>query len=240
MKQAGKKLTAVLLCLCCLLATAAKPLAASQDRQPNKNLWQRELETIIQGIIDWKKADSGEASSGCLLNDVFLQAAGTTAGDWYPIGLGRYGAVDNYQAYLAVVTQAVQDRYKQPGKLSAVKATEWHRIALAILAMGGDPTAVGRDRDGKPINLIADGVYNRGRTASLGKQGLNGWIWGLIALDAKRYEIPAGSYYSRSDIITEILRSKLPGGGLYLKRRRARSGHDGYGPSGLSALLRKR
>lgn len=82
--------------------------------------------------------------------------------------------------------------------------------------MGGDPTSIGADRDGKPINLIADGVYNRGEVASLGKQGINGWIWGLIALDSLRYPIPEGAFYSRDDIILEILRRQLPDGGFAL------------------------
>lgn len=72
--------------------------------------------------------------------------------------------------------------------------------------MGGDPTRIGADENGSPINLIADGTYDRGKTVSLGRQGITGWIWGLIALDAMRYEIPNGAYYSRDDIITEILR----------------------------------
>ena len=171
---------------------------------------------IIQGIIDWKKADTGAAKGSYLLNNIFLQQAGETAGDWFPIGLGRFGAADDYQAYLAVITDKIQKRYQTKNKLHAVKATEWHRISLAVLSMGGDPTAIGKDPEGKPIDLIADGTYNRGKTVSLGRQGINGWIWGLIALDSMRYPIPAGAYYSREDIIQEILRQQLADGGFAL------------------------
>lgn len=172
--------------------------------------------TVAAGIIAWKKADNGAAPDGDLLNDSYLALAGTTPGDWYPIGLGRLGIADNNAAYLAVIRDKVEARYRQPGKLSSAKATEWHRITLAVLAMGGDPTALGIDADGNPINLIADGIYDRGRTTSLGRQGLNGWIWGLIALDSLRYEIPDGAFYSRDEILLEILRRQLPDGGFAL------------------------
>ena len=38
-----------------------------------------------------------------------------------------------------------------------IKATEWHRITLAVQAQAGDPTAFGRDREGKPIDLVPRG-----------------------------------------------------------------------------------
>ena len=145
-----------------------------------------DVRAIADGIVAWKKADNGATADGFLLNDAFLALAGTTPGDWYPIGLSRLGVEDRYDAYLAVLRDQVEERYRQPGALSAAKATEWHRIALAVLAAGGDPTSFGTDGDGQPIDLIADGTYNRGWQTSLGRQGINGWIWGLIALDSMR------------------------------------------------------
>ena len=82
--------------------------------------------------------------------------------------------------------------------------------------MGGDPTNIGTDENGLPINLIADGTYDRGKTTPLGRQGINGWIWGLITLDSMRYNIPDGAYYTRDDIIIEILRQQLSDGGFAL------------------------
>ncbi|MCM1544900.1 MAG: terpene cyclase/mutase family protein [Ruminococcus sp.] len=172
--------------------------------------------SVADGIIKWKKADNGALPDENLINSKFLEQAGTTAGDWYPIGLGRLGMDDNYDGYLAVLKDQVEERYKQQGKLSAAKATEWHRISLAVLAAGGDPTNFGKDENGNPINLIADGTYNRGNITPLGRQGINGWIWGLIALDSMRYEIPDGAYYSRDDIISEILSRQLADGGFAL------------------------
>ena len=205
-----KRFFCALLCLL-LLGAGFVPVRAEADP----------FLTVAEGIIAWKKADVGSAPDGYLLNDTCLALAGTTPGDWYPIGIGRLGIADNNAAYLAVIRDQVEQRYALPGKLSAAKATEWHRISLAVLAMGGDPTALGTDADGNPINLIADGTYDRGKTASLGRQGINGWIWGLIALDSLRYEIPDGAVSSRDDILLEILRRQLADGGFALSGKTA-------------------
>lgn len=201
----------VCLAVCLLLLLTVCPASAAEAENPR---------SIAAGIIAWKAAEVG-SPDGSLLNDAFLTLAGTTPGDWYPIGLGRLGITDRREAYLAVLRDRVETRYAQPGKLSAAKATEWHRIALAVLSMGGDPTAFGRDADGNPINLIADGTYDRGRTASLGRQGINGWIWGLIALDSLRYEVPDGACSTRDDILLEILCRQLPDGGFALSGEQA-------------------
>ena len=176
---------------------------------------------IAEGIVAWKKQDNGSSADGYLINDSYLELAGSTPGDWYQIGMSRIGIEDNYAGYLAVIRDRVEERYREAGKLSAAKATEWHRIALAVLASGGDPRALGTDESGAPIDLIADGTYNRGLATPLGRQGINGWIWGLIALDSMRYEVPEDAYYTRDDIIIEILRAQLTDGGFALSGKTA-------------------
>ena len=206
----AKRILCLLLSFLLLLPLVGTYASAESDSASDRFL------SIAEGIIAWKKYDNGSFPDGYLLNDTYLALAGSTPGDWYPIGLGRLGIADRNDAYLAVIRDRVEERYAQPGKLSAAKATEWHRIALAVLAMGGDPTSLGKDKDGQPIDLIADGTYDRGKTTSLGRQGINGWIWGLIALDSLRYPVPEDAYYTRDDIIIEILRQQLPDGGFAL------------------------
>lgn len=193
-----------------LLLGGSQPGAVAEEGKQTNFL------EIAQGIINWKKLDNGSTVDGYLINNTFLEQAGSTPGDWFPIGLGRLGVEDDYDGYLAVIKDVVQERYKEPGKLSSAKATEWHRISLAVLAMGGDPTNLGTDENGQIINLIADGTYDRGKTTSLGRQGINGWIWGLIALDSLRYEVPEDAFNTRDDIILEILRQQLEDGGFAL------------------------
>lgn len=180
-----------------------------------------DIRAVANGIVGWEKQDNGAGADGFLLNEKYLELAGTTPGDWYQIGMSRLGIEDNYDGYLAVVKDRVEERYSEVGKLGAAKATEWHRISLSILACGGDPTSFGTDESGAPINLIADGTYNRGKATSLGRQGINGWIWGLITLDSMRYEVPDGAFYTRDDIIVEIISRQLEDGGFALSESAA-------------------
>ncbi|MDR0883404.1 MAG: hypothetical protein LBN05_02180 [Oscillospiraceae bacterium] len=152
--------------------------------------------------------------------DEIVRQAGTAVADWTEIGLARLGVAQKTAAYLAALLEYVQARYKEPDKLSATKATEWHRIALAVLACGGDPTHFGTDADGQPIDLIADGTYNH---PDLGKQGINGWIWALITLDAAAVaqeasedNVPENARTTRGEIIVSILDAQLPDGGFAL------------------------
>ncbi|PWM72099.1 MAG: hypothetical protein DBX45_09390 [Oscillospiraceae bacterium] len=215
---------AALLCTAAaVLSAAALPLCSAAEVDAGDTPEERAaaVTAVADGIIEWKKLDNGSSADGYLINETYLELAGSTPGDWYQIGLSRLGVEDNYAGYLAVIRDRVEERYRDPGKLSAAKATEWHRIALSVLASGGDPRALGTDESGAPIDLIADGTYNRGLATPLGRQGINGWIWGLIALDSMRYEVPADAYYTRDDIIVEILRSQLTDGGFALSGKTA-------------------
>ena len=60
-------------------------------------------------------------------------------------------------------------------------ASSMQRTVLATIASGGDPRNVG-GRD-----LVADGIYYRDNVSPLGKEGADGYSWGLIALDLKEF-----------------------------------------------------
>lgn len=170
-----------------------------------------ELTPVIEDAISWCRGGSDE-----MLQGDFLQAAGTSAGDWYPIALGRLGIADNYSGYLEALQTYVTEKYQTGEKLDAHKATEWQRIALAILSAGGDPTAFGVDPSGNTVNLVADGTYDRAKTERLGAQGVNGLIFGLLTMDAMRYDIPEGAEDTRDSVITGILMTQEADGGFAL------------------------
>lgn len=222
-KSIPRRAAALLCTVAAVLSAAALPpfSAAEVDAGDTPEERAAAVTAVADGIIEWKKLDNGSSADGYLINETYLELAGSTPGDWYQIGLSRLGVEDNYSGYLAVIRDRVEERYRDPGKLSAAKATEWHRISLAVLAAGGDPRSLGTDDSGAPIDLIADGTYNRGLATPLGRQGINGWIWGLIALDSMRYEVPADAYYTRDDIIVEILRAQLTDGGFALSGKTA-------------------
>ncbi len=97
------------------------------------------LRELAQGIVDWKKTDNGSSPEEPLINESFLELAGTTPGDWYPIGMSRLGMEDDYAGYLAVIREDVRERYREPGKLHSAKATEWHRISWPFWRRGAIP-----------------------------------------------------------------------------------------------------
>ena len=167
-------------------------------------------------------ADSLQAiddKAGCAYEDILsseLVAPGESVSDWIAIATGCSGNPVKRNAYLKGLEEYVTAEYERNGCLHNIKATEYHRISLAVLALGGDPTAFGKDASGEPINLIAEGTYNWDHSDSLGTQGLNGWIWALITIDAKYYDIPRDAIYTREDMINAILAAQTDEGGFGL------------------------
>ncbi|MFQ9984565.1 MAG: DUF4430 domain-containing protein [Lachnospiraceae bacterium] len=146
-------------------------------------------------------------------NDLNAQA-GTTGGDWFALAVGRYDASLLPADYLAALEQQVSLRYTRDGSLDPTKATEWHRIAMTARALGADPSAFGTDADGNPINLLADGIYNRGYTRPINAQGINGPIFGILTLCACDAEVPDDAFYSMEDLSQLLLDSQLDDGGF--------------------------
>ena len=158
-------------------------------------------------------------TAGCAYEDILtsgLVAPGESVSDWIAIAAGCSGNPVKGNAYLKGLEEYVTAQYEKNGCLHRIKATEYHRISLAVLALGGDPTAFGKTASGEPVNLIAEGTYNWKHSDSLGTQGLNGWIWALITLDAGDYDIPADARYSREDIVSGILAGQTEEGGFGL------------------------
>ena len=173
--------------------------------------------TAFAASADSLKALTEEA--GCAYEDILnskLVVPGESVSDWIAIATGCSGDPVKRNAYLKGLEDYVTAEYEKNGCLHNIKATEYHRISLAVLALGGDPTAFGTDASGEPINLIAEGTYYWENSESLGTQGLNGWIWALITVDAKYYDIPRDAVYTRERMIDEILAAQTDEGGFGL------------------------
>ena len=63
---------------------------------------------------------------------------------------------------------------------------------------------------------MAEGTYNWQGEEDLGGQGLNGWIFALLTIDAVGAEVPADARYSRQDMLDAIVSAQLPDGGFSL------------------------
>ncbi len=144
-----------------------------------------------------------------LMDAVPSPSPGDVGGEWVIISLARSGAVvptSYFQSYY----QTVLDTLKQnDGVLSGHKYTEYSRVALALTAIGVNPRNVGG------YDLLAP----LADFDSVSKQGLNGAIWALIALDSANYAMPQfldGTQATRQMYIDEIIAAELSGGGFSL------------------------
>ncbi len=203
-----KKSFSILLIILILLSCVNSKVFA---KSYNSKITEAELKSDIEACFNWAKM-----GNDILLNDEFLNYVGMTDGDWFPINMGRYGYQENtFNLYLDAIEKDITQKYQSSSKLDRNKATEWHRIALAVTSMGGDPTNIGKDVNGNPINLIADGTYNC-VLSKVDRQGINGPIWALISADSMNYEIPSNVKYQREDLIVMILERQMSDGGFTL------------------------
>ena len=169
---------------------------------------------VVASIVSAEKAQLGIADGAALLTEENFPA-GNSVSDWTALAMARAGVADDYAGYLARLQAYVERQYAENGGLHEVKATEYHRIALTAAALGGDPTAFGTKPDGTAIDLVAEGTYNW-QGDDLGGQGLNGWIFALLTMDAVGSEVPADARYSRQDMLDAIVSAQLPEGGFSL------------------------
>ncbi|MGN1133363.1 MAG: prenyltransferase/squalene oxidase repeat-containing protein [Oscillospiraceae bacterium] len=193
MKQFGKKLisiVAVLTVVCQMLAG----LSFADELYTDD-----EIKDTIDGIV------SQQSNGDTLFSEDFLKNASYSSSDWYAFALARAGVDEDYSSYLSMLKSNIKSRYKFADKLDKNKATEWHRTALTVAALGGDPT----DIDG--INLLSDGVYMREK---LDAQGINGCIWALIALNSCESQPPENSLNSKESIMNKLLDSQQNNGGF--------------------------
>ena len=205
----GKCIPASIVCILvvvCLALSGFVPIGAFYE--------EASLKDAINGILESRM--SVQPDSDAVLISKLAENAGSPSSDWFAMAAARVGRVSDGDIYLDALEEYVSERYKKDDRLDAHKATEWHRIALTVFSLGGDPTAFGTDADGSEINLIADGVYYRGRTEPLNSQGINGLIWGLITLDAGHIQTPEDAYDTRNGIIEQIISAQCSDGGFSL------------------------
>ena len=111
---------------------------------------------------------------------------GTTAGEWTVFGLARGGYFAKDSAYftdyynrIVETVNTTAASVNMSGALHKNKSTENSRLIVALSAIGKDATSVG-DWD-----LVE--AYSANGFSWIKKQGLNGTIWALIALDSNNY-----------------------------------------------------
>jgi hypothetical protein len=121
---------------------------------------------------------------------------GTIAGEWTVMSIARSGFKVPDEYYSRYYDRVVKELKEKKGILSTVKYTEYSRVIIALTAIGRDPrNVVGYNL----VEKLSD--FNKVK-----KQGINGPIFALIALDTNDYDIPKSQNAS-----TQTTRDKLIG-----------------------------
>lgn len=149
-----------------------------------------------------------------LASTVTQPVFGTNAGEWTVLSLARggYFAKDNtyFNDYYDRIVETVNltaASVNMNGALHKSKSTENSRLIVALSAIGKDATSVGN------YNLVE--AYSANGFTWIKKQGLNGTIWALIALDSNNYETSDETI--RQQCVDAILAAQHDDGGWALQ-----------------------
>lgn len=118
--------------------------------------------------------------------------------EWVAIGLAKAGATVP-ESYEEIFEQNVQQQIV--ANLERLKITDAERLTIAAAAIGRDPKNV------NGIDLL-DKIYNSidiRNVDTMTRQGTNGLIFALIALDTKNYEVPKDARWNREKIVEALL-----------------------------------
>ncbi len=148
--------------------------------------------------------------SAYLQKNVAEPNVGSVGGEWAVMGLARSGA-DVPNGYFENYRCRVENYVKAcGGVLHEKKYTEYSRVVIALTSIGKNPQNVAGYNLLEPL---AD--YNK-----TVRQGINGSVWALIALDCGGYEIPQNSKAAvcatREMYVNHILENQTEDGGWAL------------------------
>lgn len=145
-------------------------------------------------------------------NSLPVPEIGSIGGDWIVTGLARADKISQSFAYgyLNNVVEVLNNNGSP--KIHPRRSTENSRVIIALTSIGENPANVcGYNL----IEPLADFKY-------VTRQGINGAVWALIAVDTKQYEIPTVSGVStqttRQLLIDYILDRQMSDGGWSLSQ----------------------
>ena len=165
--------------------------------------------------------------TGNYLSALTAPVVGTQNGEWRVLGLAR-AERQVPDSYYWTVAQYVAENMDSNGRLKDSFATESARLIIALTAIGRDVTNV------EGYNLLSglnDMTY-------IGKQGINGTIWSLIAFDSYDYELPDGNV-TRDKLVQTIVNAQLSDGGWALGGQKGDSDITGMALQALAPYYGK-
>ncbi len=158
---------------------------------------------------------------------------GTNYGEWTVFGLARGGYYANDSQYFADYYDRIVEYVNETaatvsmnGALDKNKSTDNSRLIMALSAIGKDATSVGN------WNLVE--AYSANGINWIRKQGMNGTIWTLIALDCGNYETADPTI--RQQCVDAILTAQHNDGGWSLVTAKAQPSNVDITGMTLTAL----
>lgn len=156
----------------------------------NKTLTENvNLNFTVDSSVSTEYKSKAEVEKALKLGVDKILADGITGSDWQALVVARYGQ-EVPSAYLS----DLENKIKADNGIMS-HPTDYERTTLALMAIGKDPT----NFDG--YNFI-EKIYNN---TDMDNQGINAYIFALIALDSGKFDIPDGSVLTRDKLIQKIL-----------------------------------
>ncbi|MDZ5610029.1 DUF4430 domain-containing protein [Bacillus pseudomycoides] len=169
-----------------------KPDGQKSEEQKPEEQKPNELKEPIENELLMKQLDQAIAKTSQKMMEDGIDS------DWVAIALARSGnniPVETKISYLQSLTQKVEKRVER------FSATDVARTVLAVSAVNGNPTNVAG------TNLVQK-LYQSEKLNSV-----TGYTFALLALDTKKYEVPAGAKWDRAALVKEILNAQHTDGG---------------------------
>ena len=149
--------------------------AAEQPEEPETPREPQDVSAVLNATLAMQAATVTEP------------AFGTNYGEWTVFGLARGGYYESDSQYFADYYDRIVEYVNTTaaevdlnGALDSNKSTDNSRLIMALAAIGRDATSVGN------WDLVE--AYSANGINWIKKQGMNGTIWTLIALDCGNYE----------------------------------------------------
>lgn len=120
--------------------------------------------------------------------------------DWTAFCRARLYGAENSAAFVESAKRSAEELANSEG---FVTPTELQRAAVVLSAYGECPRG-----------LINAAAYEN---PNLDKQGVNAWIWALIAANCSGLEAEDGTIYTRTKLAESLIAKQLPDGGFALR-----------------------
>ncbi|WMT83388.1 Ig-like domain-containing protein [Terrisporobacter mayombei] len=174
--------------------TEAKVKSATENLQASIKKYEKDK-------INQSVSNAIKETGAYLLKTVPEAGFGTFSGEWTVLSLAR-GGIEVPKGYYKTYEDNVVEYVKSKnGKLHAAKYTEYSRLILGFSSIGLDATDVGGYSMVAPL-----GDFN-----GVKRQGINGPIFALIALDTRGYDIakaPEGKTQTTREMLIDYILDK--------------------------------